>query len=150
MFKGNDRNTTKRSETCWKLTMKASERRHWRCSGVFIVNFEHISHLFLVFLLLTCEIFLGYWFVRSMDSRNLGFKALIQNQYCTAITFFKKVNFHWQLLYLYHPIFVNLSLSFSFAGNLTKKLQISFVELKKCPQKLRDNNFYTFMNALER
>ena len=27
--------------------------RHWRRSGVFIVNFEHISHLVLVFLLLT-------------------------------------------------------------------------------------------------
>ena len=27
------------------------ERRYWRRSGVFIVNFEHISHLFLVFLL---------------------------------------------------------------------------------------------------
>ena len=25
----------------------------WRRSGVFIVNFEHISHVFLVFLLLT-------------------------------------------------------------------------------------------------
>ena len=25
----------------------------WRCSGVFIVNFGHISHFFLVFLLLT-------------------------------------------------------------------------------------------------
>ena len=28
-------------------------KRHWRCSGVFIVNFEHISHLALVFLFLT-------------------------------------------------------------------------------------------------
>ena len=28
-------------------------RRQWRCSGVFIVNFEHISNFFLVFLLLT-------------------------------------------------------------------------------------------------
>ena len=27
----------------------------WRRSGVFIVNFEHISHLFLMFLLLTLE-----------------------------------------------------------------------------------------------
>ena len=27
--------------------------RHWRRSGIFIVNFEHISHLVLVFLLLT-------------------------------------------------------------------------------------------------
>ena len=38
MFKGNYKNTRK---------------RHWRRSGVFIVNFEHISDLFLVFLLLT-------------------------------------------------------------------------------------------------
>ena len=28
-------------------------RRQWRRSGVFIVNFEHISHLVLVLLLLT-------------------------------------------------------------------------------------------------
>ena len=28
-------------------------RRQWRRSGAFIVNFEHISHLILVFLLLT-------------------------------------------------------------------------------------------------
>ena len=30
-----------------------AERRHWLRPGVFIVNFEHISHIFLVFLLLT-------------------------------------------------------------------------------------------------
>ena len=29
------------------------QRRHWRRSSVFIVNFEHISHLDLVFLVLT-------------------------------------------------------------------------------------------------
>ena len=29
------------------------ERRRWRRSGVFIVNFEHISHLFIMLLLLT-------------------------------------------------------------------------------------------------
>ena len=34
------------------LTIKTPEQRYWRCSGVFIVKFEHISHLFLVFLLL--------------------------------------------------------------------------------------------------
>ena len=33
--------------------MKTPERRWWRRSGVFIVNFEHILDLFLVFLLLT-------------------------------------------------------------------------------------------------
>ena len=29
-----------------KLTIKTPERRHWRLSGVFIFNFEHILHLF--------------------------------------------------------------------------------------------------------
>ena len=52
LFKVNNRNTRKKSETCFKLTIK-TEQHHWRRSGVFIVNFEHISHLFLLFLLLT-------------------------------------------------------------------------------------------------
>ena len=51
MFKVNNRNT--RFETCSKLTIKTTERRQWRGSGVFIVNFEHIWYLALVFLLLT-------------------------------------------------------------------------------------------------
>ena len=38
---------------CLKLTIRRLERRHWRRSGVFIVNLEHISHLVLWFLLLT-------------------------------------------------------------------------------------------------
>ena len=33
--------------------LKTPEPRQWRRSGVFIVKFEHISHLALVFLLLT-------------------------------------------------------------------------------------------------
>ena len=45
-------NIRKRCEICSKLTIKAPERRQWRHSGVLIVNFEHISHFFLVFLLL--------------------------------------------------------------------------------------------------
>ena len=53
LLKVNNRNTTARCETCSKLTIKTPERRHWRRSGFFIVNFEHISQLFLVFLLLT-------------------------------------------------------------------------------------------------
>ena len=35
----------------FKVNNKTPDRRHWRRSGVFIVNFEHISHLSLVFLL---------------------------------------------------------------------------------------------------
>ena len=53
MFKVNNRNNRTRCEICSKLTIKTPERRQWRRSGVFIVNFEHISHLVLVFLLLT-------------------------------------------------------------------------------------------------
>ena len=36
-----------------KLTIMISKQRQWRRSGVFIVNFENISHLVLVFLSLT-------------------------------------------------------------------------------------------------
>ena len=53
LLKVNNRNTRTRCEICSKLTIKIPERRHKRRSGVFIVNFEHISHLVLVFLLLT-------------------------------------------------------------------------------------------------
>ena len=53
MFKVNNRNTRTSCEICSKLTIKTPERCHWRRSGFFIVNFEHISHLVLVFLLLT-------------------------------------------------------------------------------------------------
>ena len=53
MFKVNKRNTRTRCEICSKLTIKTTERRHWRRPGVFVVNFEHISHLVLVFLYLT-------------------------------------------------------------------------------------------------
>ena len=53
LLKVNNRNTRTR---CSKLTIKTPEQRQWRQwrrSGVFIVNLNHISHLVLVFLLLT-------------------------------------------------------------------------------------------------
>ena len=51
MFKVNNRNTRTRCDLPRKspYSVRIQERR----SGVFIVNFEHISHLVLVFLLLT-------------------------------------------------------------------------------------------------
>ena len=52
-FPGNNRNTRKGYEIYSILTIKTPERRHCRRSGGFIANFEHISHIFLVFLLLT-------------------------------------------------------------------------------------------------
>ena len=53
LFKVNNRNTKKRCEISSKLIIKTPERRQWGHCGVLIFNFEHISHLFLVFLLLT-------------------------------------------------------------------------------------------------
>ena len=53
LLKVNNRNTRTRCEICSKLTIRTPERRQLRHSGVFIVNFEHISHLVLVFQLLT-------------------------------------------------------------------------------------------------
>ena len=52
--KVNNRNTRTRCEIC-------SQRRQQRHSIVFIVNFEHISHLVLVLLLLTYEHVIAGW-----------------------------------------------------------------------------------------
>ena len=48
MFKFNNRNSRKKCKICSKLTVKISERHQRRRSGVFIVNVEHMSHLFSV------------------------------------------------------------------------------------------------------
>ena len=53
MLKVNNGNSRKRYEICSKLAIKTPGRRQWRRSGVLIVNFEHISNILLLFLLLT-------------------------------------------------------------------------------------------------
>ena len=53
LFKVTNRSIRKTCEICSKLTIKTPEPSQWRPSGVFIVNFEHISHLFLGLLLVT-------------------------------------------------------------------------------------------------
>ena len=53
IFKVNNRNTRTRCAICSKLTINIPERRHWGRSGIFIVNFEYILQLVLLFLLLT-------------------------------------------------------------------------------------------------
>ena len=50
LLKFNNRNTRT------VLSIQIPERRHWHRSGIFIVNFEHIAHLVLEFLLLTLNI----------------------------------------------------------------------------------------------
>ena len=48
LLKVSNRNTRRRCKICSKL-IKAPERRQWRRSGAFIVNFEHISHFHVSF-----------------------------------------------------------------------------------------------------
>ena len=67
LFKINNRNTRRRCETCLKLTLEIRERRQLYRSGVLIVSFQHISHLFLELLLLTLSIYL---FVGMCDLMN--------------------------------------------------------------------------------
>ena len=53
LFKFNNGNNKAISEICSKLTIKTLERHQWHCSGAFIVNFEQVSDIVLVFPLLT-------------------------------------------------------------------------------------------------
>ena len=53
MFKVNNKNPRTWCEICSKLKIKAPKQRNWRRSGVFNVNFEHISYLILAFLFST-------------------------------------------------------------------------------------------------
>ena len=46
LLKVNNRNTRERCEIYSKLIIKTLEQHQRRRSGIFIVNFEHISHLF--------------------------------------------------------------------------------------------------------
>ena len=72
LFEINNRNTKTMCETCSKLTIKIPERRQWCRSGVFIVNFEHIPHFVLVFLLLTFEQVNAGW--AKADLEKHGYK----------------------------------------------------------------------------
>ena len=79
MFKVNSRNTETRCEICQKLTIKTPESR----SVVFIVNFEHGSHLVLVFFFCyswSCNCRLGH--CSSSDKTNY-FQNVLLAQTCT-------------------------------------------------------------------
>ena len=53
LFKVNNGHTRTMCQICSELTIKKRERRQWRRSGVFNVNYEQISQIVLVFPLLT-------------------------------------------------------------------------------------------------
>ena len=50
MFRVKNKSTRTRCAICSKLTIKTPKQRQWLRSGVFLVNFEHLSHFVLLFL----------------------------------------------------------------------------------------------------
>ena len=59
-------------EICSKVTITTPERSHLQSSAVLNVNFEHVLHLFHVFLLLDFrkQMLAGYWFAISTNYRH--------------------------------------------------------------------------------
>ena len=83
-------------EICSKLTKKTPERCHR--SGVFIVNFEHISHFVLVFLLLTLNMYLltGNSLIQLQNHYKGLEKMLMEKMPCGGLT--KRFNIVWKSL----------------------------------------------------
>ena len=102
LFKVNNKNTRKRF-ICSKLTIKTAKWRQWRRSGVFIANFERISHLFLMFICwvwaeyllgLHCHIFFSFFTMKSyyINPSKVNFFFVYRNQsidlLCKSIMWF--------------------------------------------------------------
>ena len=86
LLKVNKRNTRIRCEICSKLTIKTikiPERCQWRRSGIFIINFEHISHVVLVFLLLTLNMQLQ---AGEVVARRYSVKKIIVSPYLSIFS----------------------------------------------------------------
>ena len=100
LLKGNDRNSREGYNICFKLIIKASKRRQWRRSGVFILNFEYISVIFLVFLLLNLnkQMFFFYTNIYILSGKNYNHQVYTYK--CCDITGNKKreiLNVCWEI-----------------------------------------------------
>ena len=76
MLKVNNKNTRRRRKICSNLTLMTPERRQWRRSGVFFVNFEHI--------------FTPSWTVFIVDFEQVMFAEIVR--YFSSFT--RKQKFH--------------------------------------------------------
>ena len=72
----------------FKVNNENTKWRHWSSSGVFIVNFEHISHFFLVFLLLlwTSKCQLGKLLVYPFQA-NISFLSPLETSENQGLSF---------------------------------------------------------------
>ena len=89
LFKVNNKNNTSRCEICSKLIMKILER-HLTSFWCFIVNFKHISQLFLVFPLLTLSRFIPARLLVPSNNRKTG-----RCEICSKLTI-KTLNDVWR------------------------------------------------------
>ena len=62
----------------------------WPCSGVSIANFEHISHLALVFLFLTLNMYMPTGSIDSKQSDPIETKTLGHSIHCLEWIFVNK------------------------------------------------------------
>lgn len=74
LFKVNNRGTRKRCGICLNLTRKTPERCHGCRSDVFVLNIEHISHVFIeyishVFACLSMFLFAGFIITPFLSSQ---------------------------------------------------------------------------------
>ena len=74
MFKVNNRDTEARCEICSKSTIKKPKLGQLLRSGVFITNFEHISHLVLVFILAGWVIYPTMIFYKLFEIESFNYK----------------------------------------------------------------------------
>ena len=127
MFKVKNGQTRTMCEICSKLIIKTLQ---WRCSAVFIVNFGQISHIVLVFLMLTlnnkCR----------LGTDQIKFRVLMNFVLRVTYTFFDSTSNYCLLLLVHYKNFENDKYSFQniFVEVLASISQICYSNVKvvKC------------------
>ena len=95
-FKRNNRNAKKNWEICSKLTIKTPEQLP---SDAFDVNFKHISHLFLVSLLMTLIIYVMVcWDITVFLQCSRVVRERSSQKYFTLVSLFRYCKIRGQLL----------------------------------------------------
>ena len=79
-----------RCEICSKLTIKTPKRRQWCRLGVFIVNFEHISHRCSCVSIVNFEHVIAGW-VKAKLHKSLQICLLTSSIYSKLLSFLKKL-----------------------------------------------------------
>ena len=103
LFKVNNRNPR---ETCSRLRMKTPEWHDWHCFCVLIVKFEYISHSFLVFLMMTFNMYLfpGTYKINSLH--NAVFTVNTPSDLTISSTFSLVTRGKLISLAMFHPLYI--------------------------------------------